>query len=123
MRSKSAVFKSSMGETAGLSFMDMLPDEDISAVGPPPSGSRTNSQRWTPEPTGFPQGANISPFLSILTMSCGPPPKFAQLVMYADDGIFYSDSAFDAAEVSAWFEHVGVKLNEEKSGWVRQGGD
>lgn len=45
MRSKSPVFKSSMGETAGLSFMDMLPDDEIGAVGPPLSGSRTNSQR------------------------------------------------------------------------------
>jgi carbamoylphosphate synthase small subunit len=49
-------------------------------------------------------------------MSCGPPPEFAQVVMYADDGIFYSDKPFDPAEVTAWFENVGVKLNEEKSG-------
>jgi hypothetical protein len=34
-------------------------------------------------------------------MSCIPQPSFAQLLMYADDGVFYSDKPFEAAEVAA----------------------
>lgn len=42
IRAGKEVFKSSRGETAQLSFMDMLPDSD--EVGPP-SGSRTDQKR------------------------------------------------------------------------------
>lgn len=45
--------------------------------------------------SGFPQGANISPFLSQFQLSLkGFKPGFADLVMYADDGLFYSDNNF-----------------------------
>jgi hypothetical protein len=40
---------------------------------------------------GFPQGAGISPFLSIIALTITGDPAFANLLMYADDGLFYSN--------------------------------
>lgn len=48
---------------------------------------------------GFPQGANISPFLSAIALAVKGDPPFAKLLMYADDGLFYSDKKFTSADV------------------------
>jgi hypothetical protein len=47
---------------------------------------------------GFPQGASISPFLSVLSLTA-LRPKFADIIMYADDGIFYSDEPFEEQDI------------------------
>jgi hypothetical protein len=67
-------------------------------------------------PTGFPQGANIPPFLSILQLTMAGEPKFAQLVMYADDGLFYSDAPFTEQDVVDHFAGIGIEVSLEKSG-------
>lgn len=70
-------------------------------------------RRWYP--TGFPQGANISPFLSILKLLEDGDPEFARLVMYADDGIFYSDKKFEVSDVEEFFLGNGIEIAPEKS--------
>lgn len=50
-------------------------------------------------PRGFPQGGNISPFLSVMQLAIKGSPKFADLLMYADDGLFYSDRKFTEEDV------------------------
>jgi hypothetical protein len=67
-------------------------------------------------PKGFPQGANISPFLSILQLVWKDAPKFANLLMYADDGLFYSDNEFTAEQVKAHFDKLLLEISPEKSG-------
>jgi len=78
-----------------------------------------NAKDWY-LPTGFPQGANISPFLSITQLVMGKDPSFANLIMYADDGIFYSDSKFTATNVREFFLERGLEIAELKSGWVKE---
>lgn len=50
---------------------------------------------------GFPQGANVSPFLSIMQLSMFGSPPFADLLMYADDGLFSSDKKFSEGDVES----------------------
>lgn len=50
--------------------------------------------------SGFPQGANHSPFLSVVLLATKGDPGFANLLMYADDGLFYSDTKFSEADVA-----------------------
>jgi len=70
--------------------------------------------------TGFPQGANLSPLLSILLLAQTSKPKFADILMYADDGIFYSDNEFSEEDVCEFFETLGLSLSREKSAWVKK---
>jgi hypothetical protein len=69
-----------------------------------------------PIPRGFPQGANISPFLSICLLNLLNGPAFGNILMYADDGLIYSSKKFDASEVSRMFEGIGIEVSPEKSG-------
>jgi hypothetical protein len=71
---------------------------------------------------GFPQGANLSPFLSILSLNIRGQPTFARLLMYADDGIFYSDEPFTEEQVVEHFRALGQEVALDKSGWICQGG-
>lgn len=50
----------------------------------------------------------------------GQEPKFAKMLMYADDGLFYSDSPFTEEDVVRHFQSLGIEINLEKSGWVRE---
>lgn len=56
-----------------------------------------------PKPTyvsvGFPQGGNVSPFLSVIQLAMNGDPPFASLLMYADDGLFYSNKKFTETDV------------------------
>jgi len=45
---------------------------------------------------------------------------FALLLMYADDGLFYGMKKFAAEQVVALFRGIGIDVNLEKSGWVRE---
>lgn len=65
---------------------------------------------------GFPQGGNVSPFLSVMLLSSEPPPNFAGLLMYADDGLFYSNTKFSEADVVSWFNGFEIQVAPEKSG-------
>lgn len=68
---------------------------------------------------GFPQGANFSPFLSIIQLTLLGDPLFASLLMYADDGLFYSKKKFNELDVHRFFKKLGAKVNWEKSHWIR----
>jgi len=46
----------------------------------------------------------------------GAKAQFAQLLMYADDGLFYSDNQFTAEEVAQYFQAKGLTIAPEKSG-------
>lgn len=63
---------------------------------------------------GFPQGANFSPFLSILSLG-SLKPYFADILMYADDGLIFSDSEFSEKQVSLFFEKMGLVIAPSKS--------
>lgn len=68
---------------------------------------------------GFPQGGNVSPFLSVMQLAMHGDPPFASLLMYADDGLFYSDRSFTEEDVISWFGSLEIPVALEKSGWVR----
>lgn len=67
---------------------------------------------------GWPQGANISPLMSIALLGQAETPPPYELIMYADDGIFSSDAPIDVQKVKDWFSDLGLTINEEKSGFV-----
>jgi hypothetical protein len=79
---------------------------------------------------GVPQGANTSPLLAILVLTkLDELVKKAghKLLMYADDGIIYSDSPIDIKGIFQGLRNVGITLNEKKSfilkdqgKWVRE---
>jgi hypothetical protein len=67
-----------------------------------------------------PQGLNISPILSILTLKewyTLLKDRGINLIMYADDGIMYSNKPFEP-----YFAPYLIE-NKEKSGWVKVGGE
>lgn len=72
--------------------------------------------------TGFPQGASISAFLAVILTSMLRLPKGKRIVMYADDGIVYSNNPISAGPLVKRLEAIGVKINLEKSGHVRRRG-
>lgn len=84
------------------------------------------------KPTGFPQGAPISPILSLLALEPTILSMGVPIVMYADDGIIYGKGVRqlvgDQPKVTEklmkdWrLTAAGISLNEEKSGWVRKNG-
>jgi hypothetical protein len=43
-------------------------------------------------------------------------PTFANILMYADDGIFYSNKKFSSDRVLDYFNTVGLGISPEKSG-------
>lgn len=81
----------------------------------------------SPAPVGVPQGANTSPILAILALRelyevvemCG-----LKMVMYADDGIIYSNEPFDPEMIvqDEGIRSVGINFNMEKSHWVKSDG-
>ena len=72
--------------------------------------------------TGWPQGANVSPFLSILSLIPTAAATFARLLMYIDDGLKYSNKRFTPEQVAEYFASLGLEIAPEKSGWVKYGG-
>lgn len=69
---------------------------------------------------GLPQGAAISPVLSLLSLVDWKRKLLEQgigLLMYADDGILYSNEDFTA------FPPDGFEIAPEKSGWVKREGE
>lgn len=61
---------------------------------------------------GLPQGLNTSPILSILTLEDWVQSyraKGVKLLMYADDGIIYSDKPFEV------YPPEGIEFNDSKS--------
>jgi len=76
---------------------------------------------------GVPQGGNLSPLLAILGLTtlyrlvkeCG-----ADIIMYADDGLIYSNKPFNPNQIFGNRELIedGVVLRSTKSSWVRFGG-
>jgi hypothetical protein len=71
-------------------------------------------------PKGFPQGGNFSPFLSVVQLALLRAQKFALLLMYADDGLFYAMKRIAVQRVVNLFRDIGIEVNMEKSGWVRE---
>lgn len=70
---------------------------------------------------GLPQGLNTSPILSILTLTRWKEwldKNHINLIMYADDGILYSDNEFDPEQLSKGW----VDFNTSKSRWVKRNG-
>lgn len=66
--------------------------------------------------TGLPQGFNTSPILSLIALidwKKNLEYEGVKLLMYADDGILYSDKSFDPVFLP---EIEGITMNEEKSG-------
>jgi len=82
---------------------------------------------------GLPQGATLSPYLSILYLEFILKrlgiPKDVEYLFYADDGLFFSDN-YEA--LSKWvrtmsghsalptsLSHYNIVVHKEKSGWVK----
>lgn len=77
-------------------------------------------------PKGVPQGAPTSPLLSLLVLG-ETIMAYADTVMYADDGLWYSDSPIIVPEPESelagdWEHESGVKLHPGKSGFVKKDG-
>jgi RNA-directed DNA polymerase len=78
-------------------------------------------KRWTPI-GGTPQGAVISPLLANIylhSLDCRMRERGYRMVRYADDFVVLCRSAAQAqaalAEVRAWVEANGLRLNEDKT--------
>jgi len=72
---------------------------------------------------GFPQGAAMSAFLSVLYLRDIKLPKGANLIMYADDGLIYSDEPFNWVEFQDELKALSLDLNMSKCRWVKRHGD
>lgn len=97
------------------------PDEGLLEMFKSHTGAESPTPNGEPErpldlTEGFPQGANFSPFLSILQLIVEGSPTFAALLMYADDGLFYSMRKFTEEQVKAFFTAIGMEIAPEKSG-------
>jgi len=77
--------------------------------------------------SGVPQGASFSPMLACLGTHVWISPWIQEkhLIMYMDDGLIYGDSEEIVLkaleELKENLKLMGVKLAENKSGWVRKG--
>jgi hypothetical protein len=49
-------------------------------------------------------------------------PSFADILMYADDGLLFSRKKFDATQVTEFFASLGLTIAPEKSGWICEAG-
>lgn len=72
--------------------------------------------------TGFPQGASTSAFLAVVLTSMLKLPKGKSIIMYADDGLIYSNKPISPGPLIKRLESIGVKINLDKSGFVRKSG-
>jgi hypothetical protein len=87
--------------------------------------TRYNPQTRTKEGEGFPQGSPISPILcsAILGDSVF---KVAKCLMYADDGLFYSDEPLfggsDSVTTNEAMLEANLSFAPDKSGWVKKEG-
>lgn len=88
--------------------------------GKPPRRPVVDPGYYWGELLGFPQGANISPFLSIISLIIKGNPTFARILMYADDGLFYSNKRFTPQDVEDFFGELGLTVQPTKSGWIRE---
>jgi len=108
-----AMFAAQVNATMG----EVRKDEKLRAV------HRDRSKGLGIKGQGFPQGLNISPFLSCLKLMrvLGDQPG---LVMYMDDGLIYGPSKAIVLERIRRFEEristIGLSLSLEKSGWIRE---
>jgi hypothetical protein len=68
------------------------------------------SQRYK----GFPQGAALSAFMSILYLAQIKLPEGIHLTMYADDGMVSSDQPFDEGILVAELERLGLSISPAK---------
>lgn len=71
---------------------------------------------------GFPQGCNYSAFLSVMALAASGSPKFASILMYADDGLFYADHSISVSEIKSFFRSLGLTLADGKCGFVKRAG-
>lgn len=74
---------------------------------------------------GFPQGLNISPFLSCLVLHQTIGKRLPKgLLMYMDDGIIYGRTEREALSrlerFKGFLAEAGLELNESKSGWAKR---
>jgi len=79
--------------------------------------------------SGVPQGASFSPMLACLGTHVWISPWIQEkhLIMYMDDGLLYGESEEIVTkalnELKENLSLMGVKLAENKSGWVRKGNE
>lgn len=65
---------------------------------------------------GLPQGLSLSPILATMAIDLSIPPK--NLLMYADDGVYYYKTKEEREELEKWLKKaqgIGVKIAPEKS--------
>lgn len=67
-------------------------------------------------PSGFPQGGNFSPFLSVVQLPLMRVLSFIMLLMYADDGLAHAMKKFKEQTIVNMFRGIGIEVNLEKSG-------
>jgi len=63
---------------------------------------------------GFPQGAAMSAFMSILYLADIKLPEGVHLTMYADDGMVSSDQPFDESVLISELERLGLAISPAK---------
>lgn len=75
---------------------------------------------------GFPQGANLSPFLSVLQLA-KTLGRFPGLIMYMDDGVLFGKSRraveMHLTKLKEGLKSIKLEIAEEKSRWAKEGGD
>jgi len=65
---------------------------------------------------GFPQGAAISAFMSVLYLRNIKLPEGVHLTMYADDGLISSDQPFDPEVFISQLHELGLDISPSKCG-------
>lgn len=68
---------------------------------------------------GFPQGAPMSPILSIYALRLSLEKVFQKIVLYADDGILFDEQFLSKIEDPLLIK-FGIIINPHKSGWIRR---
>lgn len=72
---------------------------------------------------GFPQGGAHSAILSVLSLRDLKFTRGVQPLMYADDGLLFSDWSKDLSkEAKESFERCGAEVNDSKSKWIKKEG-
>lgn len=85
------------------------------------------SKVWDWKDKGVPQGAAISPFLSIMALAMvdsDPSAKPGELMRYADDFVRFTRNTGerDLLELNATEKRLGLSYNEDKCGFVKKDG-